>query len=108
MANRSLRWIRLKCNESRGVNKEGVPHEASAISNFGSGAGRPFPDCANRALSGAWRTRGRGRRPRRWGAGVPSAGGAAGAAVEATVARVEWEEGDVGVDTAGLRCRVVA
>jgi len=28
-------------------------------------------------------------------------------AVEATVARVEWEEGDVGVDTAGLRCRVV-
>ena len=29
------------------------------------------------------------------------------AVVEATVARVEWEEGDVGVDTAGLRCRVV-
>ena len=25
MANRSLRWIRLKSNEWRGVNKEGVP-----------------------------------------------------------------------------------
>jgi|SRR6516162_3185801 len=67
MANRSLRWIRLKCNEWRGVNKEGVPHEASAISDVGSGARLPFPDCTNRALSGAWRTRGwRWRRPWRW------------------------------------------
>ena len=42
------------------------------------------------------------------GAGVPSAAGAAVAAVEATVARVEWEEADAGEVTAGLRCRVVA
>jgi hypothetical protein len=30
------------------------------------------------------------------------------AAEEATAVRVEWEEADEGVDTAGLRCRVVA
>jgi hypothetical protein len=41
-------------------------------------------------------------------AAVVEASAAVAVEVEATAARVEWEEADAGVDTAGLRCRVVA